>query len=124
MNAALLGKFLRKLRVKHKLSQKAVATKLGLKSSQFISNIERGLSQIPSSKICEFAKILNFEADDLAKMLSESYKNKICKRNSLNKNDSDDDIFLKNFIIGWRTADEKDKESLKIIISKMLNIES
>lgn len=124
MNAVLLGKFLKKLRVKNKLSQKELATRLGLKTSQFISNIERGVSQIPSTKIREFANVLNFEADDLANMLSESYKNKICKRNSLIESNSDDDIFLKNFIIAWKTAGDKDKESLKIIISKMLNIES
>jgi transcriptional regulator with XRE-family HTH domain len=42
-----LGGFLRQSRVKVGLSQKDVAVELGYKSSQFVSNWERGLSSPP-----------------------------------------------------------------------------
>ncbi len=54
-----LAEFLKKARMNAGLSQKEVAATLGYKSSQFVSNWERGLSSPPIStlrKLCELYK--------------------------------------------------------------------
>jgi len=53
-----VSKLIREAREREGLSQKEVATRLGYTSSQFISNIERGLCGIPEQQARKFCDIL------------------------------------------------------------------
>ena len=60
-----IGTLLRKQRESLGLNQDFVSEKLGYKNSQFISNIERGLANVPLKKISDFAKILKMPESTL-----------------------------------------------------------
>ena len=61
------GIYLRKLREKQKLSQGEVATAMGYKSPQFISNWERGLSSPPLKALVKLADIYDIPKEKLYK---------------------------------------------------------
>jgi len=122
MNNKILAKFIKKKRIALKLSQKELATMLGFKTAQFISNIERGVSNIPINKISDFSKALAIDEQDLSQVLSSTYRNKILYKNSINIVD-DDSLFIENLIFAYRTANEKDKELFKNMAIKFLNID-
>jgi transcriptional regulator with XRE-family HTH domain len=52
------GKWLRNCRKQARITQAELATALGYDSSQLISNIERGVSLLPSKRLPEFARVL------------------------------------------------------------------
>lgn len=52
------GKWLRNCRKQARITQAELAKALGYDSSQLISNIERGVSLLPSKRIPDFAKVL------------------------------------------------------------------
>lgn len=53
-----LSERIRELREQHKLSQEDLARLLGYKSRSSVNKIELGLTDLPQSKIIEFAKVL------------------------------------------------------------------
>jgi transcriptional regulator with XRE-family HTH domain len=54
----IFGKWLRDCRKQARITQSDLAVALGYDSSQLISNIERGVSLLPSKRIPDFAKAL------------------------------------------------------------------
>jgi transcriptional regulator with XRE-family HTH domain len=52
------GKWLRTCRKQARITQAELAKALGYDSSQLISNIERGVSLLPSKRLPEFARVL------------------------------------------------------------------
>jgi transcriptional regulator with XRE-family HTH domain len=54
----VFGNWLRDCRRQARITQSELAKALGYDSSQLISNIERGVSLLPSRRLPEFAKIL------------------------------------------------------------------
>jgi transcriptional regulator with XRE-family HTH domain len=60
--------FIKKSRIKAKLSQREVAEYLGYKTPQYISNIERGLCFLPSEKIKAFCEITKCDSSKLIKI--------------------------------------------------------
>lgn len=52
------GKWLRNCRKQARITQAELAKALGYDSSQLISNIERGVSLLPSKRIPDFARVL------------------------------------------------------------------
>lgn len=75
MNYCNEAKFLRRHRLKLKLTQKQLAQRLGLKHDQFICNIERGNAGIPVERIKTFASVLNVEVKKLVKLKAKTYEN-------------------------------------------------
>lgn len=122
MNIKVVGKFLKKRRLSLNISQKLMAQKLGFKTCQLISNIERGVSGIPSSRIKDFAKILELDTKDLLKLIADSKNDKVYKKNMLDLNENEDDLFIKNFSFAWSTLNLREKEALKLVLTKFLNI--
>lgn len=59
------GASLKKQRIEKGVSQISIATDLGYKSAQIISNVERGMCHLPDAKIGELAKLLNVCPDML-----------------------------------------------------------
>ena len=128
MDSRLVGNFLRKRRMSLKLTQRQIAEMLGFQTCQFISNIERGIADIPPSRIKDFAGVLQLEAGDLAAMVSESMRTKLLKKTAISftseeGSTSEEDPFLNAFVLAWRTASPQAKESLKYVVMKVLNID-
>ena len=77
----IFGEFIRGAREVSGLSQAQVASQLGLKSPQFISNIERGIAPLPRTQVAALSKILKISKDDILDALVEdirhSYMNAI-----------------------------------------------
>ena len=126
MNSKQLGVFLRKKREAVGITQKALSQKIGLGTCQFISNIERGVSEIPSNRIGLYAENLQLNAKELTKMVQEVINKKTEKKTSVKlycaTANNDEDPFIVKFIAAWQEADEKDKESVKVLVSRFLNI--
>ncbi len=64
------GVVVKKLRLRHDISQNKLASLIGYESGQFISNAERGISSLPASKLAlffgekELSLILQARLDD------------------------------------------------------------
>lgn len=79
----VVAKFLRRCRIKKRLSQGDVAKKLGFEGPQYVSNWECGLS-LPSMKyIADICKIYGIPNIQLRKMISEVKERKIARRYGL-----------------------------------------
>lgn len=59
------GRYLKESREKADLSQSYVSEKLGLSSSQFISNIERGIATVPLSTLRKLVRLYSLKTDDV-----------------------------------------------------------
>ena len=126
MNSRQLGVFLRKKRESIGITQKELSQKLGLGTCQFISNIERGISEIPFGRIGVYAEALSLDTKELTKMIEQVLKKKIETKTNQKLYGSveceEEDPFIVKFIAAWQGASEQDKENVKILVSKFLNI--
>ena len=126
MNSKQLGVFLRKKREAMGITQKGLSQMLGLNACQLISNIERGVSEIPSNRIGVYAQSLELDQKELTEMIEQVLNKKTEKKTSTRLygtvTNHDEDPFIVKFISAWQEADEKDKESVKILVSRFLNI--
>lgn len=126
MTSNQLGLYLKKRREFLKLTQNDLSSRMGLKTCQFISNIERGVADIPPSRIGDYAKALDLDPKELSKMLGEAVKNKVINRTNLRLNGDNvvkgDDPFLVQFISAWHNASDEDKNNVKVLVSRFLNI--
>jgi transcriptional regulator with XRE-family HTH domain len=73
------GITLRRYRLRKDISQRDLAKALGLNSSQFISNIERGFSSYPVSYISRLARILGIRQEILVAAKARDVRDKIFK---------------------------------------------
>lgn len=64
-----LGAFLKNQREKKGLTQSEVATKLGYGSPQFISNIERGISNVPLKSLKVIIELYQVPAQEVIDIL-------------------------------------------------------
>lgn len=75
-----LNDFLKKLRLKYKMSQENFAKILGLKQYQFVSNIERNISSPPLYWIPMIADTFELKEKELYRLWDEQYDLKRQKR--------------------------------------------
>jgi len=68
------GNFLRRQRETAGLSQSEIAHKVGLKSAQFISNIERGIAPLPRDLLVPLADILRVPKDSILDAVVEDIR--------------------------------------------------
>lgn len=127
MNSKQLGIFLRKKRQKKGLTQKAIAEKLGFATAQFVSNIERGLAELPLTRVDAYSEILELDGMELKQMLGKALLDKVQRKTNKKiygkTQSSFDDPFLVKFIEAWHSASTKDKESVQVLVSRFLNID-
>lgn len=116
-----IGKFIKKRRKELKLTQNEISEKLGFKTCQFISNIERGVASIPPNRVEDFAKILQVNVKDLSSVISETFKRKFIKKTTGLTN-ANYDPFIDEFISAWSVADEEEKNHIKFLLSKVLGL--
>ncbi|MCX6112673.1 MAG: helix-turn-helix transcriptional regulator [Proteobacteria bacterium] len=121
MMSKLVGNFIKKRRSVLKLTQKQLSDSLGFKTSQFISNLERGIAEIPPSRIKDFAEVLQMDNNEFTNLVSESLKRKILKKTDIAEGEKDP--FVDKFLSAWSVASDEDKNLIKTLISKVLDIE-
>lgn len=68
-----IGLYLKKQRTMLGLSQKEVAKRIGLQSSQFISNIERGICATPLEVLRKFLDIYKQDGKIIVDLMTRSY---------------------------------------------------
>lgn len=84
-----LGEYLRRKREALGLTQSEVAQKLGYGSPQFISNIERGISNVPVKSLRIMIDLYQISADEVIQILLEDKKRALLRQlGLLNSNDS------------------------------------
>ncbi len=71
---------LKELRKEAGLTQATLGKKMGYGSSQFISNIERGIANLPPSKFKKAAKLLKVPVSELVEMRIMADKARLMKR--------------------------------------------
>jgi len=119
-----LGNFLKERRISNGLTQKDMANRLGLKSSQFVSNIERGIAAIPLRHVESYSKVLNVSANELlVKVKEEKVRIMSSKYRS---NDiiftKKEDIFFKEFINTIESYRPNQRAKLKKVLRNLLDI--
>ena len=72
----MLGERIKKAREAAGMSQREISDALGLSSVQFISNIERGLAQLPPPYIPAVARMIKVSESVLIEDLVEVYRQK------------------------------------------------
>ena len=74
------AQFIRKSRVSAELTQGELASMFGYKTPQFISNWERGQSEIPAEKVKSFCKFTGADPSVLVAIKVESYEKQLWKK--------------------------------------------
>jgi transcriptional regulator with XRE-family HTH domain len=129
MDSKLVGSFIRKRRLSLKLTQRQVAEMLGFQTCQFISNIERGIADIPPFRIKDFANVLQVDPTELATMVSDSMRTRLLKKTAINVTKDgtalgrESDPFLEAFTVAWQTASPNTKQCMKYVAKKLLNMD-
>lgn len=73
------GKYLRQRRLVLEISQAEMARQLGV-TSQFISRIEKGISNPPSVYIKKIASILGIHIEEIVRMMVHDYEDHLKKQ--------------------------------------------
>lgn len=71
---------LKELRINAGLTQKELAKGLGYSSPQFVSNWERGVSNLPVGKIKQASKLLRIPMVVLVSLTEVNYKKRLMRR--------------------------------------------
>lgn len=79
-----VGSFIRQMREKRGLSQGDVAKLLNLKTAQSISNIERGVSPLPRTKIKRLADILGVRKNEIVTVVLKEVQDRYSKAAGVN----------------------------------------
>jgi transcriptional regulator with XRE-family HTH domain len=74
-----VGTFIKTTRTEMGLTQKSLATKLGWKSPQFISNIERGEAILPVCQLKKMSRVLSTKTSSLVNMHISDYRTAVEK---------------------------------------------
>jgi transcriptional regulator with XRE-family HTH domain len=74
-----LGEFIKTHREKSGLSQLDISDALGLKSAQYVSNIERGVSPLSRGMIQKVARAIKVDSEDLVDVILIELKEKYMK---------------------------------------------
>jgi transcriptional regulator with XRE-family HTH domain len=74
-----VGTYIRQMREKRGLSQGDVAKLLSLKTAQSISNIERGVSPLPRTKIKRLADVLGVRKNEIVTIVLKEVRDRYSK---------------------------------------------
>jgi transcriptional regulator with XRE-family HTH domain len=66
-----------KARIKKNYSQKELAKKLGYRSGQHISNIERGLCKIPTKRLVKLCSALDIKPNTIIPIMVSDFKKEL-----------------------------------------------
>lgn len=124
-----LGSFVRDLRERRGLSQGDVAKLLSLKTAQSISNIERGISPLPRSKIKRLADILGVAKDTILGEVLKEVQDRYAKAAGVKTRaiivaptvSSDDYSLLASLVDRFSGAKRTERESLKKQLKRLVS---
>jgi len=131
-----VGEFIRRRREALKMSQRA----LGLMfdppvTTQFISNVERGVTPLPPSHIPILAKALTISPSEITDLLEKEYAAKLNGRLGQPNSDAPDEQsktppnlviaqgdyeFMKNLYDAYRLSDQKTKQTFTTVCESIL----
>ena len=131
----LVGDFIRRRREALKMSQRA----LGLLfdppvTTQFISNVERGVTPLPPTHIPVLAKALSVSPSEITVFLEKEYAMKLSSRLGHTTSGADDPMeicpnlvvaksdyeFMKNLYDSYRVSDQKTKQAFLTVCESIL----
>lgn len=69
-----INEILRKQRIRKGLTQRQVADKLGLESTQFVSLMERGESHVPITTLGKLLQMLELDEKELIRILVADFR--------------------------------------------------
>ena len=73
----IVGEYVKAVRKETGLSQRDLAYRLGFRTPQAVSNIERGVSPFPRSLISKFAELFTLNTDGLLDAILTEVKEKL-----------------------------------------------
>lgn len=123
-----VGTFIRELREKRGLSQGDVAKLLKLKTAQSISNIERGVSPLPKTKIKRLADILGVRKSEIVTIVLNEVQDRYSKAAGLAGGavvavtdlSTEERHLVSNLAIKLRKAKTTERSQLKKSLKKVL----
>jgi len=115
-------KFLREKREAKGITQLKMARALGLSSSQFVSNIERGLASIPVPKIKLYAQILGVNEKELFEVVQKDKIAEMEAKYKMKENTGTSVTSSKftNFFQEIETCSDKEKATIKSALSELI----
>lgn len=124
-----LGSYLRDLRERRGLSQGDVAKLLSLKTAQSISNIERGISPLPRTKIKRIADVLGVSKDAVVNVVLQEVQERYAKAAGTKARalvvaptvSMDEFSLLKSLVSRLSLAKRAERDTLKKQLKKLVN---
>ncbi len=86
-----IGQFLKQKRIDRGLTQSIVAEKLGYGSPQFISNIERGISNVPTKSLKIFVELYQIDAKEVIDIILDEKRRHLQSQMGLASSDEAND---------------------------------
>lgn len=124
-----VGNFIKELREKKGLSQSDVARMLNLKTAQSISNIERGVSPLPRTKIKRLADVLGVKKGDIVGVVMQEVQERVAKAAGVqsraivvgNELSGEEFELVSGLVQRLRSAKTNERVSLKKQVRKLLD---
>jgi transcriptional regulator with XRE-family HTH domain len=133
----LVGEFIRKRREAMRMSQRALGAMFNPPvTTQFISNVERGVTPLPPMHVPVLAKALSASEMEIMALLEREYAHKLSER--LGKGDevvgpskgsvpalivAEADLqFMKTLYEAYRISDQKTRQAFATICESVLNL--
>lgn len=136
----IVGKFIRERRESLSLSQRALGQLFDPPvTTQFISNVERGVTPLPPAHVPTLARALSVSENEMMALLQREYALKLSGRVGLDgapegerlsmsasatsvEVDPSDREFIKQLYAAYRKADEQSKKAFLTVCRSMLKI--
>jgi len=133
----IVGSYIRRKREALKISQRALGQLFSpVVTTQFISNVERGVTPLPPNHVETLASALKIPKEELKLLLEKEYALKLSTKlgSSINldadqpsqaqiKVSPQDYEFMSQFYNAYQLADEKSRNALLAVCDSILNIQ-
>ena len=127
----LVGRYIRERRTSLKLSQKKLGSLLTPQvTTQFISNIERGVTPLPVSHVAQLSKILRVSEPELMALMEKEYTLKLSQK--LGQDPSryqaqlailaQDFMLFQSIYQAYQGADPRTREAFKTVCISILKL--
>lgn len=137
-SSSLVGRFIRERREALRISQRALGQALVPQvTTQFISNVERGVTPLPPAHVPTLAKILLVSEEEVMKLLEREYTHKLSGKlgrgNEKHSTETlsvdqylvvapEDLAFMRELYTAFRSADDRARRAFVAVCESVLNI--
>lgn len=123
----LVGQFIRERREALKISQRALGQFFQpAVTTQFISNVERGVTPLPPSHVPTVCQALKIPEEELMKVLEQEYASRLSDRlgkNGVGESPSKESDFLKNLYKAYESANSENKRAFLAACKNILGVQ-